>query len=60
MVSLHQADHILYHYAGPVKRIALVWITACMVTSTGILADALQTKSTTLGGGVSMRAKPPL
>lgn len=36
-VSLHQVDHVLYHRLGPIMAVSLLWLVACLMTSTGML-----------------------
>ncbi len=42
VISLHQVDAILYHSIGRWMTVCIVWITASMLTSVGILIDARQ------------------
>jgi hypothetical protein len=37
VVSLHEADHILYHLIGKWMVVSALWILACLMTSIGIL-----------------------
>ena len=37
VVSLHQVDHVMYHRLGPIMTVSLLWMVACLMTSTGIL-----------------------
>jgi hypothetical protein len=42
VISLHAVDHILYHPLGPWMIVCLVWVSAGLMTSVGILLDARQ------------------
>jgi hypothetical protein len=37
VISLHQVDHVMYHRLGPIMTVSLLWMVACLMTSTGIL-----------------------
>ncbi len=41
VVSLHQVDHVLYHRVGPLMTVGLLWMAACLMTSSGILMASL-------------------
>jgi hypothetical protein len=42
VVSLHAADHVLYHSLGPFMTISFLWIPACLMTSIGMLLHSRQ------------------
>jgi hypothetical protein len=42
VISLHQVDHVLYYRIGPIMAVGLLWILACLMTSTGMLISSLE------------------
>jgi hypothetical protein len=45
VVSLHAVDHVLYHLMGNVMTVTLLWVSASLVTSVGVLIDSRQIRS---------------
>jgi hypothetical protein len=45
VVSLHAVDHVLYHPLGNLMMVSLLWVSASLVTSIGVLVDSRQIRS---------------